>query len=746
MRAVELASRVAPWLIAVAALLLLVPMAWLARNVRGRALAKALARISVAAPLVLLGAAWFLPATFQAWTAASDVAPPAMLAIAGLGALAGLTRWPRVAGGSLVASLVRSAALGVERLRRVALVAIGRLSRGAGVIWIGAVMLLSLLRAWSPLRAPSHEWSGVHNFSLMQGRFLTSDALYGWASSQWLRWHGELPYFGARRPLLPTLLACEGALVDGRPQGLAVCNVLLMAASIFLAARAAGRAIGAWTGVATAAILIGYAQHFVALPMSETLGLALGALGMALLVPGVRERRLGATAGGSFGLALGLAARGGVFLVLPAMLLAVAWNERRSARRALAMLSLCAVAMAAAFGVDAAVFTLTTDGSGARNSNFAYVFCGLAGGSTWTDALTLAIDRQPGATEAEHASIAVEEGMRRLREHPEVFVGSLERNLLGFLGAWGPGLSTHFADRLALPPIVAHALWGALGALGVALLVRREPRVGATLALGVLGVLASMPLLWLDGGWRVVAPVMPLLAIAATAFLSPARPLAQGTNPSSPRGPRGRNRTRPEIAPAALLAGLAAILVGTASLAALRRESGERAHIPAQVRMYVQGDGAPPGRIGTIVLPDPATLPAVVIEAHPRFAWFGPARLTPAGFRHELAAWGLSTDVDRLAAGSHGDDAQPRDDAPPGGRLLVQYVRMDADSGMPCGILVASPSFRDRRAERIACGVERLGFSPWLGAIERLVGVKGAEGEDGAARPVGAGNSPAPGG
>ncbi|MFO0873307.1 MAG: hypothetical protein U0575_04975 [Phycisphaerales bacterium] len=497
---IELGVRARPWAILLGAGLALMPALWLLRHVRGRVLARLAAWCACIGSFALVAAILARPA----WARCVEHLPPAILCVAFLGAASAGTaavllriadRWrdrasPRPA--SLATRTAVAVARSATRTRRVFFCACAGRWR-LGLATAMALAVASLLRWWAPLPPPVSQWPGVRYLAVAQGRIVDSDALEHWASSQWLRWQGELPRFAARRPLCATLMAAESSLGDGRMQVVLLLNTLLCGAAIWFVARAAGRSLGVWAGLATYAVLLGYAQHFLGLPMTESLGLSLGALGTGLLLRGVETRRPPIWSLGCFALSLGLFARAGAFFVLPAIVLALAWTARRSGRRAwiapVAAAALAASSMTAAFVLNATVFRLTSDGGSTPNSNFAFVAFGLASGGTWTLGQEWIVQHMPMSTEAQQEAALYEETWKRIEADPTVLARSLHSALGAFVAAWGPGVAAHFGDRgllaAALPSrwsawlpanAPAHAIWSILGPLTLLLRLRRVGR------------------------------------------------------------------------------------------------------------------------------------------------------------------------------------------------------------------------------------------------------------------------------
>lgn len=737
---IELGVRARPWAILLGAGLALMPALWLLRHVRGRVLARLAAWCACIGSFALVAAILARPA----WARCVEHLPPAILCVAFLGAASAGTaavllriadRWrdrasPRPA--SLATRTAVAVARSATRTRRVFFCACAGRWR-LGLATAMALAVASLLRWWAPLPPPVSQWPGVRYLAVAQGRIVDSDALEHWASSQWLRWQGELPRFAARRPLCATLMAAESSLGDGRMQVVLLLNTLLCGAAIWFVARAAGRSLGVWAGLATYAVLLGYAQHFLGLPMTESLGLSLGALGTGLLLRGVETRRPPIWSLGCFALSLGLFARAGAFFVLPAIVLALAWTARRSGRRAwiapVAAAALAASSMTAAFVLNATVFRLTSDGGSTPNSNFAFVAFGLASGGTWTLGQEWIVQHMPMSTEAQQEAALYEETWKRIEADPTVLARSLHSALGAFVAAWGPGVAAHFGDRgllaAALPSrwsawlpanAPAHAIWSILGPLTLLLRLRRVGAVAILLVAAALGIVASMPVIYLDGGWRAVAPTMPLMTIVAVFFLADSTARRHKATDARGRasaevaldGTTRRSTNLDGVDRAGALLALGVPLVILASALGL---IGRRMP-PATVR-----PSASPESVSLVSAPV-ATLSGVVIERNPSFRWFGPARMAPEDLWREIDDFGQPFPTGATAPRRSNEASEPV--------ALLQSVTITRPPGFAPFMLIAperallSAMEARRRDEPFEFLGTRLGETAYYGQFFRM--------------------------
>ncbi|MDQ2691821.1 MAG: hypothetical protein M3Y68_07315, partial [Chloroflexota bacterium] len=131
----------------------------------------------------------------------------------------------------------------------------------------------------------------------------------------------QIPAFAARRPLFSAFLSVILWLSSHN----FVVALFILAFIVALAIHSLGMLVRDWFGALTAAITMMivaycYVGRFQGKFMTEQLGLPLGALSLAFLLLGIRERRLFYSLWGIFMMSLALNARAGAFFVLPLLI------------------------------------------------------------------------------------------------------------------------------------------------------------------------------------------------------------------------------------------------------------------------------------------------------------------------------------------------------------------------------------------------------------------------------------------
>ena len=247
-------------------------------------------------------------------------------------------------------------------------------------------------------------------------------------------------------------------------QNLRLVNVILVIVTTiacFVASLQVQRQYGPWASTVFLLILSLFYRPFVGTLLTEHLGLALGALGFALLLGGADLRRPSLFLLGCLATALALSARAGAFFVLPLLALWGARYFRRESFLSARVLAGAVGTMALGVGSSVALSAALGRADGAF-SNFSYVLYGLVAGGDWRTALQdhpelLSFDR--GEHPAKIYALAVE----LLRERPlEPREGSLAR-LARVSRARIPSASSASAARRRLLMAMAIGWDGARG-------------------------------------------------------------------------------------------------------------------------------------------------------------------------------------------------------------------------------------------------------------------------------------------
>jgi hypothetical protein len=267
---------------------------------------------------------------------------------------------------------------------------------GAALLVAGSYWLLSRygapgwVRAGVPLMAClwvlAGVWlSGLSDAGLLGGLLPYSDGEAYFGDAVRLL-HGE-PFgaFSSRRPAGPMLLAGLLAATGGDLRAALALTTGLCALAIWLAVREAHETLGVGPALLLLLCLFLFYRRFIGTCLTEHLGLALGCLACVLLWRGAAMRHLPLVLAGVALLSLGLNARAGAFLVLPAVVAWAAWQFGRP-HRCLAVVAAATAAGMSGFVLNG-VLLWSVGTPHAAFSNFAYTFYGLVHDGNWGTAL-----------------------------------------------------------------------------------------------------------------------------------------------------------------------------------------------------------------------------------------------------------------------------------------------------------------------------------------------------------------------
>ncbi|MFO1490444.1 MAG: hypothetical protein U1F87_05925 [Kiritimatiellia bacterium] len=439
----------------------------------------------------------------------------------------------------------------------------------------GGLLLAVLLPFLLNLSLLLGQWRGCDHtggFSL-GGHLPISDAAGYYSGAMRLVETGELNEYAARRPLGSTLTASLYWLSGRDLPALLAMQVLLVSASMSLAAGFMGRLAGLFPAMLLAALLSYSYDYTNGAVMTETAGAVLGNLafaGFGLLILTGRSAWL-FTALTTLGLAL--FARTGAMFVLPAVVAWAALDARRDGwRRIAARLGLALAALVAAVVVNKLSFlALRPEGDGARQmgdfSHYLYNFT-LPGEHPW-DYAQQAVPglSAPGLTDREVTGIIFNAAIDNIRSNPL----GVARTALQKYASGLPNLFRHLVlFQQPLPP--RFLLLCFLGGLAAPFCFVPPParRLAALLVAALLG--SYLSLLNCSRLPRATAPWRcALLATGAAVLLAAAGRLLPGRDRAN-----RRHAPRRALRPATLL-----FLVLTRSP---RPRAAGRVFAPAPVR------------------------------------------------------------------------------------------------------------------------------------------------------------------
>lgn len=491
--------------------------------------------------------------------------------------------------------------------------------RGAaeGAILLIALLapLLGLLDAWVAAgRINSVSMTSLHMLGSMQASD-SSDYLHGALE---LIATGDLDHWNSRRPLTSTLLTLR--VLVGAPDiaTIMLLGALLISGGLMLAAREVLLVAGGWAALAFIIACGAFAAEWTPTNLSEGPGFAMGLFGHAALMAAWRRDSLPLFGLGVTVLSVGLMARAGPLLIIPAVVLAGPIIQWRAGRWRMAAWLATGIA-GAALGLAHSGYLVGQLGGplGMIQSNFSYTLYGLAvGGKGWMQILTDHPELFSGALKEPPEPRIYALAIEAIRAQPSRLIMALFEELRRV-----PAFFYGYFD------IAAVNIWLMSGA--VIVIVSFANRWAVLGLAAVVGLYASSPLIMSDGGIRVYAAAVPLMALLVAfgfdAFRRGIALMGAGAGPPelwtairTPAAFATASRRPPLLEPSAIGSAAIISLILAAPLAinsAVKAPTGPLAtgpacdaeqsrivmHSRAMVDLYrVKGDS----EAGTLVIPD----------------------------------------------------------------------------------------------------------------------------------------------
>lgn len=368
-------------------------------------------------------------------------------------------------------------------------------------------------------------WSGaVPDYHYIGGMIPWSDASGYYYGAEHLLQTGLLDSWNQRRPLNAALFSVRLGLTGGQFQYALILQACLLAGAIFFASRAAAPRFGRAGAFMMFAILLGYSALYLPTTLSETLGITLGALAFALLWYGVERNVVSAYLVGLCALTLALLARPGAMLVLALLMVYAGYVFRNKPDRyswRTLFIALTGIGMVGVF--NAVLLAFYGDGSGMAQGNFSYVLYGLAaGGKGWTQIYT-DFPQIGTLAEADAARFAYQKAIEQIAAEPllivKVYVYGLLNYPLSFLQQFISILGTG-NEHLSLPKVVK-LVAGVMLAIGLVRFAKRPEcrSLGQFMMVCLVGIILSLPIVYSDGGMRIMASVIPFVAVIVLAAI-----------------------------------------------------------------------------------------------------------------------------------------------------------------------------------------------------------------------------------
>lgn len=371
----------------------------------------------------------------------------------------------------------------------------------------GAVFGLALAGLWA---------SGQSEPYVVSGLIPYNDAATYYNDANRLLDGSLLSDGSSRRPLSIGLLGVLLGLTGRNLQNATAALALIEAAACAIMTFEIRRTRGAAAGAVSFWIVFLFARRFIGTTMTESLGLAFGALALAALFLGTLRKTLWYVLSGLFLLSLALNIRAGAFFILPVLVLWVGWLFREKGWLAWKPTLLAILAVALGFGVNTLTFRLIGTPGGQLFGNFSESLYGLAsGGERWSYVYNQYTETGPVSDQERYEQI-YRMAFDLIRKNPMgIIQGSLKQWGLLFSDTWFSAYAyVGGEDTAGNRPL--HLVLYALCALALVQASRKWKKPFYSLLLvSILGIFISVPFVPPGDAhkMRAFAATIPLMAL-----------------------------------------------------------------------------------------------------------------------------------------------------------------------------------------------------------------------------------------
>ena len=338
-------------------------------------------------------------------------------------------------------------------------------------------------------------WTSGHSEQYLIASLLPwVDAHYYYTGALSILEGGLLNPQAARRPLGTTFLTPLLGLTGQNLQVTLALLVVMTAVSCYYAARQVQNTLGAVAGTTALILLFFYYRSYSGTTMTESLGLISGAIGFVFLWRAAVEKNRTLALLGIFVTTVGLNARAGAFIELPALVLWGAWVFRKQGRISWSSLLLGLGVVGLGFLINTLMFNLFAPPGSAANASFAYLFYGTAfGGKGWSQYM---FDHPEvvAMPEQQQYRVLMAIALAHIRSDPlDLVRGVINQYSYVFsIGNWS--LYSYLVGDNKLVVIISRLVVSFLALVGLVrcIIQRRQPLYALMLA-AMIGILLSVP-------------------------------------------------------------------------------------------------------------------------------------------------------------------------------------------------------------------------------------------------------------
>lgn len=317
---------------------------------------------------------------------------------------------------------------------------------------------------------------------------------------------GNLSVIASWRPLFSGTFATLLGLTQQNLQLTVAILVLINAIAGFFLGREIQRSHGTLAGILVLTLMFLYYRNYIGSAMTENLGLALGAVGLAILWRGAIDEQINLCLFGILLLTLALNARAGAFFILPTLIIWGAWYFRGSSQFSARFLLGGISVVLLGFIFNSIVFKTIGFPEATANSNFSYSLYGLVVGGRWTTVL----EHYPqlnSLNEIEKSKQVRELALEALRANPFGLV-------TGFFRAWQHFFFNNFVFSFVKSTQINFSLH-LLSLIAIANCCRqRYSPIASVMIATLIGTFFSVPFVppW-DAGIRPYAATIPVFSL-----------------------------------------------------------------------------------------------------------------------------------------------------------------------------------------------------------------------------------------
>lgn len=349
-----------------------------------------------------------------------------------------------------------------------------------------ALFALSLAGLWA---------SGQSQSVAISGLIPMTDAALYYQDSIRIIIGRDISSFSAMRPFFAGFLSLWMSITDRNFMLSLAVITFISSVAIYYAVREIQRTHGAGIAVFLLLMLFLYYRYHSGTSMSETLGVPLGALSLALIWRGLEKNSQPLTLFGLFVSAFALNVRPGPMFILPFMLLLLAWVFRDPAKLiSWKYLFWGTSVIAISFALNLILIRILAGPSGTAFSNFSWAFYGLASGGKSFNYIMQAHPEVFSLQDPERSRTIYRMTFELMLQQPELLLqGLFQRWSMFFTGTWYSAFSFVSGENYRLNAVGQWILYG-LSFLGMLKwILGPSDRYSGLVAMASIGILLSVP-------------------------------------------------------------------------------------------------------------------------------------------------------------------------------------------------------------------------------------------------------------